>query len=496
MASTTGSAQVGGCGAGVVRRRHPVRCGGGAGGPVLGAVRRGRGEGASGSGTPPPPSGPSEAQLAKARKRRVAKEEKIRAAVERARAREERWGLRGGAEGRGGWVHRAPAFGPALPPRAAGAGEAQGFAVVGFYLYTRVEDPEAEADRQARFMRENGLDIAGRIYVAREGINAQLSAPVEDAEAYVAFLRDTPGGVYDGLEVKWDATELAEHAFARLRLRVKERLVPLGDRALQGLAGGDIDLTDPATPKPTPLSADAWAAMLETVRGVGGGAKEAADREGEAAGGGRETVVLDMRNGVEWDVGHFEGAKRPDEESFRAFHPDMISDLKGKDPKDVRVMMFCTGGIRCEAFGSVMKAQGYDEVYTLDGGVIKYGQTRPSADRWVGRLFVFDDRMAVPVGSSASSHPLQHASGGGAAPPPRAVAVCALCGGAAEERHRNCANADCNKLFLACAPCAEAELGCCGDPACVGSPRRRPLDPATNRYNTRYARLHHYVQQP
>jgi len=437
-----------------------------------------------GDGRPPESSpGVSEAALAKARRRRAAKVEKGREATERARRREERWEARGGAEGRGGWVRRAPAFGPARPPReAAGEGEegaAAGYAVVGFYLYTRVEDPEAEADRQARFLREQGLDVAGRIYVAREGINAQLSAPVGDAEAYVNFLRGTPGGVYDGLEVKWDDTELAEHAFARLRLRVKDRLVPLGEEALRGVAGGDIDLADPATPKPTPLAADEWAAMLRTVRGVGGA----------SSGGGageRETVVLDMRNGVEWDVGHFEGAKRPDEESFRAFHPDMISDLKGKDPKDVRVMMFCTGGIRCEAFGSVMKAQGYDEVYTLDGGVIKYGQTRPGADGWVGRLFVFDDRMAVPVGSPPPSS-------GEEGPPSRAVATCALCGGDAEERHRNCANADCNKLFLACAHCAEGELGCCGDPTCVSSPRRRPIHPATNRYNTRYARLHNYI---
>ena len=109
------------------------------------------------------------------------------------------------------------------------------------------------------------------------------------------------------------------------------------------------------------------------------------------------TLILDVRNDYEWKIGRFEGSELPPLETFREF-PAYAKKLKEeRDPKTTSVMMYCTGGIRCEFFSALMKKEGFEKVVQLDGGVIHYG-LKEGSDHWEGKLFVFDDRLAVPMG--------------------------------------------------------------------------------------------------
>jgi UPF0176 protein len=167
-----------------------------------------------------------------------------------------------------------------------------------------------------------------------------------------------------------------------------------------------------------------------------------------------ETLVLDVRNDYEWKIGHFEGSELPKLETFRQF-PEYARKLKEeKDPKKTSVMMYCTGGIRCEFFSAIMKKEGFENIYQLDGGVINYG-LKEGGDHWNGKLFVFDDRLAVPMEE-------------GKAP----ISNCIHCG-VSNDVYHNCANMDCNELFLCCSKCLKERNGCCSK-ECECAERIRP----------------------
>ncbi len=165
---------------------------------------------------------------------------------------------------------------------------------------------------------------------------------------------------------------------------------------------------------------------------------------------------MDVRNAYEWKIGHFEGAELPKLEQFREF-PDYVHKLKQeRNPKRTRVMMYCTGGIRCELYSSLLKKEGFDEVYQLQGGVIEYGLVEGSA-HWKGKLFVFDDRLSIPISEKGETE---------------VISVCLHCNAACDVYY-NCANMDCNELFLSCPYCAEKLAGCCSS-CCQNSSRLRP----------------------
>jgi UPF0176 protein len=169
------------------------------------------------------------------------------------------------------------------------------------------------------------------------------------------------------------------------------------------------------------------------------------------------TVLIDVRNHYEWDIGHFEGAELPNLEQFREF-PRYAKELKEKrDPKKTKVMMYCTGGIRCELYSALMKEEGFEEVYQLQGGVIKYG-IEAGTKHWRGKLFVFDDRLSVSISEKE---------------PSELISQCIYCK-TSTDYYYNCANMDCNELFLACTSCAKEHLGCCCA-SCETAPRVRPL---------------------
>ena len=277
--------------------------------------------------------------------------------------------------------------------------------VLSFYDLKPIADPRAEVKRFQRLF--SGKDVKGRIYISEEGINAQMSASSEDAQWVRACLAADPR--FADVEIK--AQRCDEHAFPKMTVKYRKQLVALDCQVDFSLRGKHV------SPKK-------WAAMLE---------ERSAD-----------TLVLDVRNDYEWDVGHFEGAKRPTCKVFREF-PATIERMKATyDQKKTKVMMSCTGGIRCELYSCLLKAQGFEHVYQLQGGVIQYGIEMGTA-HWKGGLFVFDDRLVVPLSEKAKSE---------------VIGTCSACG-AKTESYYNCAHMDCNALFLSCLRCIEKKKGCC-----------------------------------
>ena len=170
-----------------------------------------------------------------------------------------------------------------------------------------------------------------------------------------------------------------------------------------------------------------------------------------------DTLLIDVRNDYETAVGHFEGAECPDIKYFRDF-PEYIDRVaKSHDPSKTKVMMYCTGGVRCELYSVLMKEKGFETVYQLDGGVIRYGHEVGSS-HWEGSLFVFDDRLNIPIAEEGHT----------------VISACAFCD-AKTDVYYNCANMDCNALFLSCLSCAEKMQGCCSK-ECTCNERRRPFE--------------------
>ena len=174
-------------------------------------------------------------------------------------------------------------------------------------------------------------------------------------------------------------------------------------------------------------------------------------------------IVLDVRNGYEWDMGRFAGAGRPSPRTFAQSDESSYGLPEDETSRaETPVLMYCTGGIRCEYFSARLKAKGFKKVYKLQGGIQHYGNAYAEQQRapphWKGSLFVFDRRNTVSLGAEV-------------------VGVCSHCG-AATETLINCGNMDCNKFHLACSDCLPTMGGYCCTP-CSSAPRRRPLtDPA------------------
>jgi UPF0176 protein len=292
------------------------------------------------------------------------------------------------------------------------------YSVLAYYYFTPIENPACEVLRHKEFFSTR--DIKGRIYISHEGINGQMSASPSAAEEYMEWLCSDPR--FKGVEFKIHAHP--EHCFPRMTVKTRPQLV-----AMDML----VDLRKTGKH----VSPRQWKEMLEK-------------RD-------ENTLLLDVRNDYEWEIGHFEGAELPTLEQFREF-PQYAKELKVKtDPQKTKVMMYCTGGIRCEVYSALLKEEGFDEVYQLQGGIIKYGQEEGSK-HWKGKLFVFDDRLAVPISEKE---------------PAEIISVCIHCP-EKSDLYFNCANMDCNALFIACLKCAEKTKGCCCK-ACEEASRVRPF---------------------
>jgi len=286
--------------------------------------------------------------------------------------------------------------------------------VLAYYFITPIDDPALEVARHKEFFE--GRDVSSRIYISGEGINGQMSASVEDGRAYMDWVRSDSRFA----DVEFKIQQWPVHPFPRVTVKVREQLVAM-DCHVDFSKGADH------------VSAAEWRDMLES---------------------NRDYLKVDVRNDYEWDVGHFEGFERPECQTFRDF-PGYVEQLKeGCEPEQTDVMICCTGGIRCEFYGPLLKEAGFRNVYQLQGGIIKYGE-KERGRHWKGKLFVFDDRMAVDVNPDSDE----------------VVGRCHHCS-APSDQFVNCANVECNNLFLCCSNCLESHKGCCCDD-CKEAPRVR-----------------------
>ncbi len=291
------------------------------------------------------------------------------------------------------------------------------YRVLAFYCLTKLEDPRLEVSKHQEFFSTR--DLKSRIYISEEGINGQMSAHEDHAEEYMDWLRSDPRFA----SVSFKIHLAPEHAFPKTTIKYRRQLVAVDCPVDLDQRGEHVNPT-------------VWDKMLEEKD--------------------EDTLILDVRNEYEWEVGHFEGAELPPLDTFRQF-PLYAQELKDqRDPKKTKVMMYCTGGIRCEYYSAIMKQEGFDQVYQLDGGVIQYGLDEGQGS-WRGKLFVFDDRLVVPISDEAAP----------------TISTCIHCQ-KSSDIYYNCANMDCNDLFTSCPECVKKLNGCCcGD--CQDSGRVRPI---------------------
>ncbi|MFC6267028.1 oxygen-dependent tRNA uridine(34) hydroxylase TrhO [Frigoriflavimonas asaccharolytica] len=275
-----------------------------------------------------------------------------------------------------------------------------------FYAYAKISDPKQFRDEL--FIAWNALDALGRIYVAQEGINAQMSIPAENLEEFRATLE-----VYDFMKsIRLNvAVEQDDHSFLKLTIKVRHKIVA------DGLNDDTFDVTN----KGIHVKANEFNALLEDPN----------------------TIVVDFRNHYESEVGHFQGAITPDVETFRESLPvinEQLQDFK----EDKNLLMYCTGGIRCEKASAYFKHQGFKNVFQLEGGIIEYArQIKEEAieSKFLGKNFVFDHRLGERITDDI-------------------VSKCHQCGKACDN-HTNCANDACHLLFIQCDECKAMMDNCC-----------------------------------
>ena len=277
-----------------------------------------------------------------------------------------------------------------------------------FYKYAQIENPKLFRDYL--FIHWNKMSVLGRIYVAHEGINAQLSVPATRFEEFKAQLDNI--SFLEGVRLNV-AVEQDNKSFLKLKIKVRDKIVA------DGLDDGEFDVTQ---------------------CGVHVDAQSFNDLIAEP-----ETLLVDMRNHYESEIGHFEGAITPDVDTFRDSLPLIEDELK-PHKKDKNIVMYCTGGIRCEKASAYFKYKGFENVYQLEGGIIEYTRQVKAQgldNKFRGKNFVFDQRRAEQISDEV-------------------IAVCHQCGTPCDT-HINCANEACHLLFIQCATCAEAHNNCCSD---------------------------------
>lgn len=287
-----------------------------------------------------------------------------------------------------------------------------------YYNFTPIDEVKRFCADQRRKCKE--LNLLGRVYVSDQGINGTLAGEKEDIDKYKEFLTSLLG--FTDTQFKED---ILEHIpFVKLIVKIRPEIVTLK-------APFKID---PKKDGGVHLSPQAWKQTLES---------------------GEDITLIDVRNNYETKIGHFEGAIRPDVENFYDFG-EWVD--QANLPKDKKVLMYCTGGIRCEVFSGYMKKQGFNDVCQLDGGIINYAKT-VGGDYYKGKCFVFDDRLVVPI-EKDQKEPLTK---------------CEITGEPCD-MYLNCANPDCNKLFICSPEGAKKMEGCCSA-ECLAVDRRRPFDP-------------------
>jgi UPF0176 protein len=276
---------------------------------------------------------------------------------------------------------------------------------ISFYKYAQIGNPQLFRDHL--FYYWNPIGVLGRIYVANEGINAQLSVPSENLVEYITELENVT--FLAGVRLNY-AVDDDGKSFFKLAIKVKNKIVA------DGLNDDLFDVSKPGDY----LDVEAFNKLTDD----------------------ENTLLIDMRNHYESEVGHFKGAWCPDVDTFRDQLPLVVNELA--DQKDKTVVMYCTGGIRCEKASAYLKHKGFSDVYHLEGGIIKYARDAKEKglpNKFIGKNFVFDERLHERITEDV-------------------IAQCHQCGEAFDD-HTNCKNKACNLLFIQCPTCAENYAGKC-----------------------------------
>jgi len=277
-----------------------------------------------------------------------------------------------------------------------------------FYQYHHINNPSLFRDYI--FLHLNSLDVLGRIYVAKEGINAQLSVPAPRFNVFKTFLDeiDFLQGVRLNIAVEQD-----NESFLKLTIKVRDKIVA------DGLKDSTFDVTN----KGVHVNAKTFNELLNDPN----------------------TLCVDMRNHYESEIGHFEGAITPDVDTFRDSLP-LIEEELAEHKADKNVVMYCTGGIRCEKASAYFKHKGFQKVYQLEGGIIEYArQVKDHGldNKFKGKNFVFDGRRGERITEEV-------------------IAQCHQCGTPCDT-HVNCANQACHLLFIQCEACQAKTQTCCSE---------------------------------
>ncbi|HKJ40746.1 MAG TPA: rhodanese-related sulfurtransferase [Sunxiuqinia sp.] len=278
---------------------------------------------------------------------------------------------------------------------------------ISFYRYVRIEEPLDF--RNNLYVKWNELNCFGRIYVAREGINAQMCVPEHNLEQFLAQLDEMEE--LKNMPIKY-AVEDDGKSFYKLTIKVRPKIVA------DGLDDNAFDVTNVGNH----LTAQEFHNMVDQ----------------------QDTLVIDMRNHYESEIGHFKTAICPESDTFREEIDMVVSDFK--DQKDRKILLYCTGGIRCEKASAYLKHHGFKDVNQLHGGIIEYAQQIKKLDlqsKFVGKNFVFDERLGETINDEVIAH-------------------CHQCGRKCDT-HTNCANNLCHILFIQCPECANHYDGCCSD---------------------------------
>jgi UPF0176 protein len=275
--------------------------------------------------------------------------------------------------------------------------------IVLFYCFTPVADPDAVRLWQRALCEKLGL--RGRILISADGINATVGGEINAVKQYVKTTREYSG--FRNIDVKW--SDGSAEDFPRLSVKVRDEIVSFG-------APGELKVDENGV--------------------VGGGTHlQPAELHQLVSARGDDVVFFDGRNAFEAQIGRFRNAVVPEVATTHDFIRELDSG-KYDALKDKPVVTYCTGGIRCEVLSALMVNRGFNEVYQLDGGIVRYGEQFKDEGLWDGSLYVFDRRMHVEFSDTATT-----------------IGTCVRCC-APTSKFENCSNLACRSLNLYCAGCA------------------------------------------
>jgi len=246
------------------------------------------------------------------------------------------------------------------------------YKVAAIYKFTKILDP-LKFHNEIRIKLKD-LSIYGTILVGQEGINGTISAlSKEKISAALKFIQDMKG--FDDLDIKWSSSK--KNPFVRLKVKLKKEIVTIGDSSIDPtqVVGEYVDPKD-------------WNNLIDH----------------------KDTIIIDTRNNYEYSIGSFKDSINPKTTKFREF-PKWIKkqNFTAEDKKNKKIAMFCTGGIRCEKASSLMKTKGFQNVYHLKGGILKYFESIPEdKSMWEGECFVFDDRVSLKHDLTEGTYDMCH----------------------------------------------------------------------------------------